>query len=85
MSKEHAQKSGRNTWLGDGIHNNVSLQSWTQSGSRDYWIVESSDDAFLHDVESSSECSPGRRATAASAKHGWMDNSKFHGFGSGMG
>jgi hypothetical protein len=66
MSKEHSQKSGRNKWLGDGIHDNVSLQSWTQNGARGYWLVRPLDDTVLPDIESSSECSPRRRAMVAS-------------------
>jgi hypothetical protein len=70
MSKAHNEKSGRNDGLGDGVRDNVSLQSWTQSGPRKYWIVEPPVIAVLPDVDAHLECSPRRRAFLATLHEG---------------
>ena len=61
MSKTHGRKSNRKNWLGDEIRENLQLQSWTQKGSRGYWIVGSGGHAAITAALPSSECSPRRQ------------------------
>jgi hypothetical protein len=62
MSKEHEQRTGQKDCLGDNVRDNLSLQSWTQSGPRSYWIVEPAVDTVLPEVGTHMEGSPRRRA-----------------------
>jgi hypothetical protein len=39
VSKAHDLKKKRSDWVRDEIIENLSLQSWTQNGPRQYWIV----------------------------------------------
>lgn len=66
LSKAHGQKNGRQTWLPDLVHENISLQSWTRNGCREYWIV--TDDGERPDFASTAAdttCSPRRRRRVA--------------------
>lgn len=47
LSKEHHQKTGRKDWFRDGIRDNLRLQSWTQNGPREYWIVGPGEQTLL--------------------------------------
>lgn len=55
LSKEHGCKSNRRTLLSDSIFNTVTLQSWTQNGSRESWIVDDSGDS--HELDDSEDVS----------------------------
>ena len=41
LSKAHGHKAYRRHWASDRLHDGLSLQSWTQNGSRTYWTVTS--------------------------------------------
>ena len=57
LTTVHGLQSNRRHWLQDGIQNGLTLQSWTQNGSRKYWTVHTTTEAAMP-VEST----PRRRA-----------------------
>ena len=63
LSKKHGRRSNDKTWQRDGIHDDLRLQSWTQNGTRGYWIVETEDPLETVPVPASEglEASPRRR------------------------
>lgn len=79
LSKEHGCKPNRRTPLSDSIFNSVTLQSWTQNGSRESWIVENSgnsdededEDALAVSLDTNSDRGPEKtqRLAALAALH----------------
>lgn len=65
LSKVHGQKKDRQIWFSDLIHENLSLQSWTQNGPRGYWIVAASEHLPEAPTATDVSCSPRRRQKVA--------------------
>jgi hypothetical protein len=64
----HNLQSDRRHWLQDGIHSGLSLQSWTQNGSRKYWIVHGTTEP-----EMPAHSTPRRRARLEAIHQGERD------------
>ncbi|KAL8911339.1 MAG: hypothetical protein Q9171_003466 [Xanthocarpia ochracea] len=65
LSRIHHVKNDRQTWLRDDVRDGLSLQSWTQNGQREYWIVANKDQPGLASTTADATCSPRRRRRVA--------------------
>ncbi|KAL9025823.1 MAG: hypothetical protein Q9196_005419 [Gyalolechia fulgens] len=65
LSRVHHVKNDRQTWLRDDVRDGLSLQSWTQNGQREYWIVANEDQPGLASTTADATCSPRRRRRVA--------------------
>ena len=61
FSKMHRGRSECQKWLGDYVRGGLKLQSWTQNGTRGYWIVDGGDDL----ANQMADASPRRRRKVA--------------------
>ncbi|KAL8626151.1 hypothetical protein Q9189_008167, partial [Teloschistes chrysophthalmus] len=65
LSSVHGIKNNRQTWLRDDVRDRLSLQSWTQNGQRQYWIVANEDQTGLASTAADATYSPRRRRRVA--------------------
>lgn len=65
LSSIHHVKNNGPTWLRDDVRDGLSLQSWTQNGPREYWIVANEDQPGLPPTAADAVCSPRRRRRVA--------------------
>jgi hypothetical protein len=68
LTKAHNLQSDRRHWLQDGIRRGLSLQSWTQNGSRKYWIAHGTIES-----EMPAHATPRRRARLEALHQGERD------------
>jgi hypothetical protein len=62
LARQHQMKSSRGRWLQDGVVRDAMLQSWTQNGQREYWVVQSDSRPESRANQPAGEQSPRRQA-----------------------
>jgi hypothetical protein len=68
LTRNHLNTAHKQHWLRDSVRLHVSMQSWTQNGSRTYWIVNAQLAASIRDLDSTAGRSP-RRAKRLEVLH----------------